>query len=282
MAEDGEPIAEQIRDRLHEFTTSERKAAHILMADYPLAGLETVSAFAGRAGVSAPSILRFVARLGFANYPEFQRHLRDEIGARLKSPLMKSPAGAALHEPGRLKSFGRAIADNVMATFEHLPPAEFDAVVALLSDRKRRLHLIGGRFTDALARYMAAHLRILRPDVAHIAGQVDNWRDQLIDMDKRDVLVVFDIRRYQDDVVAFTEAAALRHVTVVLVTDQWLSPVARWARHVLSARIEAPSNWDSSAALMAIAEALVASVTQGAWGISKQRIEEIEKLRRPG
>ncbi|HET8726868.1 MAG TPA: RpiR family transcriptional regulator, partial [Alphaproteobacteria bacterium] len=87
MSNDSITIAEQIRKRLHQFTNTERKAAHVLLATYPLAGLEPVAEFAVRAGVSAPTILRFVARLGIGSYPEFQRLLRDELEARLKSPL---------------------------------------------------------------------------------------------------------------------------------------------------------------------------------------------------
>lgn len=279
MNDTSEPIAEQIRDRMHEFTTSERKAAHVLLANYPLAGLETVSQFAERSGVSAPSILRFVHRLGFSGYPDFQRHLRGELGARLKSPLMKSPAPARGDKSRFLDTFGVAIAENVQESFRRIPPAEFDAVVSLLCDRRRRLHVIGGRFTDALARYMSAHLRILRPGVTHVAGQADNWRDQLVDMDKRDVLIAFDIRRYQEDVTALARAAAARGVTVVLITDQWLSPIARSAKHILTARVEAPSNWDSNAAPMALAEALLAAVTKELWPDARGRIEAIEKLR---
>src|SRR3546814_3066426 len=90
MSNDGVTIAEQIRKRMHEFTATERKAAHVLLANYPLVGLEPVAEFAVRSGVSAPTILRFVARLGITGYPEFQRLLRDELEAQLKSPLMKA------------------------------------------------------------------------------------------------------------------------------------------------------------------------------------------------
>ncbi|TIL81388.1 MAG: RpiR family transcriptional regulator, partial [Mesorhizobium sp.] len=82
--------------------------------------------------------------------------------------------------------------------------AEFSAdkqladIVAKLADRRGKTFLIGGRFTDPLARYMAAHLAIIQPNVFHLAGQESVWRDRLIDMGKRDVLVIFDIRRYQD------------------------------------------------------------------------------------
>ena len=79
---------------------------------------------------------------------------------------------------------------------------------------------------------MAAHLTIIRPNVFHLAGQESNWRDRLIDMGKRDVLLIFDIRRYQDSLVRFAEKAHQRGVQIVLFTDQWLSPIARFARHV--------------------------------------------------
>jgi DNA-binding MurR/RpiR family transcriptional regulator len=272
-------IAETIRNRLHELTAAERRAARTLLASYPMLGLETVAEFAARCGVSPPTILRFTGRLGFSSYAEFQRRLRDEVEAQLKSPLAKA---APPTEPGELPShaaFAAAVAENIAETFRHMPAAEFDAVAALLGDTRRPVHLLGGRFTDAIARYMAAHLRILRPAVRHMDGQPGNWRDQLVDFGRRDVLVVLDIRRYQDDLFELARAAAERQAVVVLLTDQWLSPIARIAANVLPARIQVPSAWDSNAALLAIGEALIAAVTAGSWPAVSARINALERLR---
>jgi DNA-binding MurR/RpiR family transcriptional regulator len=162
-----------------------------------------------------------------------------------------------------------------------MPATEFEGVAALLGDAKRPIHCLGGRFTDAIAQYLAAHLRILRPGVHHLDGQPGNWRDGLLDIGRRDVVVFFDIRRYQDDLLVHAKAVRERGGTVVLVTDQWLSPIAQIATHVLPARIAVPSPWDSSAALMAIAEALIAAVTTRDWTKVKTRIGALETLR-PG
>jgi DNA-binding MurR/RpiR family transcriptional regulator len=280
-------IAEAVRDRLEELTASERRAARAFLANYPMLGLETVAGFSSRCGVSSPTILRFIARLGFANYAEFQRQLREEVEAQLKSPLAKAAPRVGPDAAGSHAGFAASVCDNIAETFRHMPAAEFDAVAALLADPRRPLHLIGGRFTDAIALYMAAHLRILRPRVRHLEGQPGNWRDQLLDIGRKDVLVLFDIRRYQEDLASLAEAAAHRQAQVVLLTDQWLSPVARHAAHVLPARIEVPSAWDSSAALMAIVEALVAAVTKASWPAASARIRALEVLRpeeeaRPG
>src|SRR5690606_2331763 len=129
-----------------------------------------------------------------------------------------------------------AILDNIRETFRHLPPAELGAVVRLIGDERRTVYFLGGRFTDALARYMAAQQRIVRGRVIHTAVQKDNCRDCFIDMMRRGVLVVFDIRRFQASVVRLATAAAERRVSVVLVTDGWLSPIASVAAHVLTAR----------------------------------------------
>jgi DNA-binding MurR/RpiR family transcriptional regulator len=274
-------IAEQVRERLHEFTATERKAAHVLLATYPLAGLEPVAEFASRAGVSAPSILRFVARLGYQSYPDFQKRLREELEAQLKTPLMKASfePDAPGAENRLFDRFRAAVEANLAETFSHIPPGEFDAITQLMSDPKRRVYAIGGRFTDPLARYLASHLRIVRTRVIHLSGQVENLRDQVLDMRRNDVLVVFDMRRYQADIVALARLAASRGVKVVLITDQWLSPISRIATHMLSAHISVPSNWDSNVAPLALVEALMAAVTERLWPSAKTRIAEIEKLR---
>jgi len=258
-------------------TASERRVARVLLANYPFSGLQTASEFARQAGVSTPTVLRFIGRIGFASYSTFRARLRDELEAQLKSPLGRHTAPG--RSPRAAHGFAEAVRDNIRETFRHAPAEEIEAIAARLADQRQSIHLIGGRFTDALALYMGAHLRILRPKVDHLSGQEANWRDQLIDMGRKDVLVIFDIRRYQEDLYRLAEAAAARQVTVVLFTDQWLSPIARIAAHVLPARIEVPSPWDSSTALMALVEALLANVTGRSAQRSERRMRAIEQLR---
>ncbi|MEQ9248071.1 MAG: MurR/RpiR family transcriptional regulator, partial [Nitratireductor sp.] len=59
---------EQVHGALGQMTDAERKVAHTFLANYPSIGLSTVAEFAGLAGTSAPTVLRFVSRLGFSGY----------------------------------------------------------------------------------------------------------------------------------------------------------------------------------------------------------------------
>jgi len=80
-------------------------------------------------------------------------------------------------------------------------------------------------------------------------------------------------------VVRFAGQASRRRVTVVLMTDQWLSPISSVANHVLPVRIDVSATWDSSAALLLLAEALVAQLTDSQWRRVRKRFERLEALR---
>lgn len=273
-------LSERIRREMPHFTPSEKRAAHALLSHYPFAGLGTLAEFASRSGISGPSALRFVTRLGFSGYPDFQKHLREELEAQLLSPLAKAEPGSdALGGSMALGSFAETVIANLRSTVETIAPAEFDAVVGLLSDPRRRIHFAGGRFTGALARYAESHFRIIRSGVDSVEGQPVLWRDRVIEFGRKDVLVVFDIRRYQHDIIALSETAAGQGATIVLLTDQWLSPIARVAKHILPVHVTAPSNWDSCAGLLLVVEALVATVTKQLWTTARPRMEAVERLR---
>jgi len=272
-----EAVAERISEHMDSLPTGERRAAQALIASYPVIGLKTVAEFAQAAGVSSPTILRFVARLGFQNYADFQAALQDELAAQLQSPASRT--GATSAHRGQAPETVEATLENIRETFGHLSPRQLADIAGLLAQPKAGVFLVGGRFTDPIARYMAAHLGLIRPGVLHLDGQESNWRDRLIDMGKRDVLLIFDIRRYQESLLRFAEKAHQRGVQIVLFTDQWLSPIARFARHVVAGRTAVPSAWDSSASLFVVAETLIGELTRKLEVESARRLSDLDGLR---
>jgi DNA-binding MurR/RpiR family transcriptional regulator len=269
-------VAERVRRDLASLTPNEKRAARRLLADYPVAGLDTVAAFGTAAGVSAPTVLRMIAKLGFGSYGEFQKALRAELAAQRETPLMK---GSDFSADDQLARFAEATIANLRESVANVPRGEFEAIARLLADRNRPVHVLGGRFTDAIADYMVVHLRVLRPQVRRITGQRFGWLDQLLDVGRRDVFVLFDIRRYSEDLAELAEAASRRGATVTLFTDQWLSPISKVARHVLPARVTVPSIWDSSAGLLLLVEALLSAIAAELGPVARDRLTAIERMR---
>lgn len=280
-------LSERIRLKMQDFPPSEKRAAHVLLGYYPFAGLETVADFAARASVSSPSILRFVARLGFSGgYPEFQKHLRDELEAQLKSPLNKSTVPPNLPRPHGsptpLHSLAATVMENIQATLDALTPSEFEALLDLLCQEKRRVYLVGGRFTGPIARFAEAHLRIIRSGVDYLDPHSPLWRDRMIDISRKDVILAYDIRRYTPETLQCCEAAAARGATVVLITDEWLSPITSVAHHVLPVHINTAMTWDSYGAILLVTEAIISAMTQRLWPTTEKRMQIVEDLRSRG
>ncbi|WP_205191166.1 MurR/RpiR family transcriptional regulator [Burkholderia sp. LMG 13014] len=279
MTKDGrKPVADRLRHALDSLSPAERKLARVLLGNYPVAGLETVAQFASRADVSGPTVLRLVTKLGFTTYPEFQQALRDELENRLQSPILSPPEiQADLNDP--LVQMSEAMARNLKETLSELPRATFEAVVSLLADPRRSIYVLGGRFGHTLAVYLSTRLHMLRKNVRLVSGQSSTWPETLLDMGSKDVLVVFDARRYQQDIQEFSEAAAALGSPIVLFTDQWLSPIANVAAHTLIMRVEMPTRWDTTVPSLALLECLLATITDRHWDDARERLERLEALR---
>ncbi|MBE9605163.1 MurR/RpiR family transcriptional regulator [Acetobacteraceae bacterium H6797] len=270
-------LADLLRMREAELTPAEARVAQALLQEYPVAGLGTVASLARRAGVSDPTVVRFVAKLGFAGgYPEFQRALLQEVEARLHSPLLMMEARAP---GGTAGTYLRSVEASLAEARQRESEITYTRAAALLADRKLRVTLLGGRFSRYLAGIFHTHLRQLRPNVRHLDGTAAELVDALIDIDKQDLLLVFDYRRYQADVVDFARQAAARGAKLVLFTDPYKSPVAELAQLVFTAPVAADSPYDTMIPALAQIEALLACLLEHRGRDMRERLEELEALR---
>ncbi len=269
---------EELRLALPDLTRAERQLASHILSNYPVAALGSITALAQAAGVSSPTVVRLVQKLGYKGYPDFQHALRGQVEAMLVSPLVKQARAAGAGEGHVLSRFAGAVMENLQATVSQIDPAAFDAAAALLADPTRRIFAMGGRITHAIADYFVTLMKVIRPEVQLMSDMSNAWPPALLDMKPGDVLLVFDIRRYENAVLQVAEVAREQGAEIVLVTDRWVSPAAAHATHVLPCHIEAPSAWDSNAGLMVLVEALLAAVQGLTWTVTEARMKRLEDL----
>jgi DNA-binding MurR/RpiR family transcriptional regulator len=273
-------IGELVRLRQSGLSPAERKLARVLLASYPIAGLESVARFAERAGVSPPTVTRFITKLGFRGYPEFQESLRQEVQARLSSPLARYHGEETDRRAGSTVDDALEVSShNLQATLELISHHDVGEVVELLSDVRRQVLVLGGRLSGPIARYFAHQLHLLRPCVSVVDADRTAAARQLIDLRKGDVLIVFDYRRYQGDSIDSARLAAELGVNVVLFTDPWLSPASAFARQVIVTSTETVGPFDSLVGAMAVLEAVVAAVLRSLGTRAEARMQSVERLR---
>jgi len=262
-----------------DLTRAERQLCSTLLHNYPMSGLGSITRLAKKAGVSTPTVVRMVQKLGFSGFPAFQAALRDELEAQISGPIAKHDSWAGTAPEGHLLNrFTDAVIDNVRQTLGQIDSNRFDQVAGLLADAERKVFISGGRITHSLAENLFLHLQVIRPQVSQVPSTSNAWPHAMLDMDAGDVLVIYDIRRYENSALKMAKIAAKRGVVVVLITDQWQSPVAKHAQFTFNCRIEAPSAWDSLVAMTLLSETLVAAVVDSAWDRTRARMNELEEL----
>ena len=283
-------VSDMITAGYESMTRAEKQLANSLLDNYPVSGLGSITTVAEAASVSTPTVVRMVQKLGFRGFTEFQGRLHQELEATISNPITKHERMAP-NAPGAhiLNRFADAVTNNMRQSLGAIDPVEFDATAKLIGDRKRNVYLAGGRITGALAEYFFTHLQVIRPGVTRMSTSPSSWPHYVLDMNKGDVLILFDIRRYERELEALARTATDNGVEIILFTDTWGSPIGKYARHSFRLSIEVPSAWDSSVVTLLLVEALIEGVQSAHWDKTRERMSMLENLfestplfRRPG
>ena len=274
-------LVEILRTNRAALTKNEARAADELLSNYPMAGLQPIARFAADAGVSAQCVLRLIAKLGLENYGAFQDCLREEL-----STLLQSPRGRLLaHEVGEtaapdfMIAFRDRLTRNIAETLNAVQRTELNRAVSLVADDKKDIFVVGGRLTQSAALHLATHLHAMRPHVTLIEGQSAAWPDTIVDMDRKSILIAFDIRRYQDDIARLCDLAAERGARVILICDNEDAPAARKAALTFVVQTTSVSPWDSFAALTTLSELLIARVSDQLGKTLRARMDVLDSVR---
>jgi DNA-binding MurR/RpiR family transcriptional regulator len=280
-------VAERINARFGELTSTEKRIARILLADYPVAGLNTVHSLGASASVSAASVVRFTKSLGFAGFRDFQKSLRVEMRAREDSTLSQaraseSPSASVLSQTpvDPVTHSLRTLMQETTQTFESLRRHEFDALVDLLADTDKHIYACGGQFSDVLARHLVSQMSLFRSRASMVPADPLQRANALLGANaSAQAWIFFDFRRYAKDLEALATLAHNNGARVVLVTDRWLSPIASVADIVLTCRVEALGPSDTLVPGLTLVEVLCERAVEKLDNRGLEHLSSVEPLR---
>ncbi|QGY32863.1 MurR/RpiR family transcriptional regulator [Pantoea cypripedii] len=272
-------LAQQIKDSMAELSPAERKIARAMLADYPRAGLGTVQTLADQAGVSLPSVVRFARRMGFGGFVDFQQALRDEISEQAKGPLQRLENWVTNESPSAL--IEAAIKSSVLAiqySLRDIPEYEITEATRLIGAKEHHVMLGGGRISQSLAMYFGRNLQQVRRGVDVLSENHHDRIQQIIDANKNDVFVLFDFRRYQQDMYQLAQEIVARGATLIAITDTQLSPIASLAKVVLPIHVETPWLFDGYSAGIVLIDAIIAAIMENQGDKTVERLKQWEAL----
>ncbi|MGK2927741.1 MAG: MurR/RpiR family transcriptional regulator [Lysobacterales bacterium] len=269
-----ETLSKAIREAWPNLTRSDKKISVVITGQYPIACLETLAELAARAEVSAPSVIRFIRKLGYDSYPEFQRTIHMDIHRALTEIETRKAKVAVADEPSMIDPFVESIRDAINSL--HLD--EVDAAARALAGARDSVLCVGGRISQALAGIFQAHLSRMRPNVEMASSNPVERAERLLDVTGRDSVLIFDYAPYEIDICSFAQLAAEKGASLVLFTDSGTSPIAQFADFVVSCSPPAMNEYRSLVPALAQLELLVQQIEPMLQRKAKARTEGLLKM----
>jgi DNA-binding MurR/RpiR family transcriptional regulator len=276
-------VRDLITTRLPALSASEKRVARAVTDRYPVSALGQIEEIARASQVSAPTVTRFVRRLGFDRFVDFQRAIRVEVQDSEVSPL-------ALLQKHREQAHAAAddaplVADLQASLAQILSPTTQDALdqaAALITATGGRIYTLGGRWSSIAAQYLAFQLASLRGEVHALTPPPSGvMEDRIADFTRRDLLIVYDFRRYAPDLSAFASAARRQGVKVVLFTDPDLSPITDLAAATIPCAVATTTPLETLAPAVAATDAMLRRLVDVLGPGASARMALLERLRRP-
>jgi DNA-binding MurR/RpiR family transcriptional regulator len=227
--------------------------------------LDTVAAAAIKNEVQPSAMVRFAQALGYGGYSDMQRIFRDRLVARSHSyreriASMRSSHPPALSRPKAvLHDFVTGSIANLSHLEEHVTPEKLQAAVSLLA-RAGRVHLLAQRRAFPVACYLAYALGQLELAVTLLDGVGGMVREQARAIKPGDVLVAVSFRNYSPEVIELAAETFRRGVSVVVITDSAVSPLARIATVAFDLGDASDQPFRSLVEPLCLAQSLVVSV----------------------
>jgi len=244
----------------------QKQVATYFLSNFEELSFKTAAEIANSAGVSEPTIIRFVKLLGYKGFPqlkdEFQRIILKKLSPSERLHKLPSIPDNNLTEIIGLL-FEREI-QNLKETKEKLN-GKIEKVVRCIIKAKKK-YVLGLRSSSACAYLLGRYLDYILPNVITILDGDIRLFEKLRNIGKEDVLIVVSYPRYIRNTVEAIQFAKARNALTITITDSELSPTAQISKFVIiapSSSISIANSYTACVSVINLLNTLLINMNKG-------------------
>ena len=268
----------EIENRRNDMSRGQKRIADFILENYQQAAYMTTVQLGMAADVSESTVVRFAHAMGYQGYPEFQQAFLEVVKNKLTAVQRMEVTNRLIGDGDVLCKVLASDMQKIKRTLEETKRESFNRVVDMLI-RARNIYIIGVRSSNVLAQFLSLNLRMILDSVHPIdASSSGELFEQIMDMGRDDVLFAISFPRYSARVVRAVKFAQRSGATVVSLTDNPSSPIARGADEVLYAYSDMASYVDSLVAPLSLLDAILVAITKKCPEQAAQHLNRLEQL----
>jgi len=255
-----EDILKKMEDKYSSFSKGQKLIADYIFEHYDRAAFMTAAKLGEETGVSESTVVRFAAEMGYDGYPAFQKELREVIKSRLTTVQRLEVSSKQIDSESVLKSVLQADMNKIRLTMEEADPDNFNKIVEEILNA-HRIYILGVRSSAPLASFLGFYFNLIFENVRLVhTTSVSEMFEQIVNAREGDVVIGISFPRYSKRTSKAMEFAKSQGATVIAITDNQNSPVAKCADYSLFARSDMASFVDSLVAPLSIINALIVAI----------------------
>ncbi|MGI6621787.1 MAG: MurR/RpiR family transcriptional regulator [Clostridiaceae bacterium] len=268
-------IMEKMKEKYSSFSKGQKRIASYIIDHYDKATFMTAAKLGEKVGVSESTVVRFANEMGFDGYPKLQKALREVVKSKLTSTQRLEVSSARIDSESVLKTVLQSDLNKIRITMEEADPDNFDTIVEKILDAKK-IYILGVRSSAPLASFLGFYFNLIFKNVRLVhTTSVSEMFEQIINAGEGDVVLGISFPRYSRRTSKAMEFAGSQGATVIAITDNENSPLAKCSDYCLYARSDMASFVDSLVAPLSMINALIVAI-----GLKrkKQIYDNLEKL----
>ncbi len=271
-------ILSVIRENMPTFSKGQRRIANYILESYDKAAFMTASKLGKTVDVSESTVVRFASELGYDGYPSMQRSLQKMIRNRLTSVQRIEVSYERFGDQDVLSSVLHSDIEKIRVTLEEVDRESFDkAVDAIVS--ARRIYIIGVRSAASIATFLHFYFNLIFDNVVMVAATTaSEVFENLIRVEKEDVVIGVSFPRYSSCTVHAINFARNQGATTISITDSEASPLVPISTYTLTARSDMASFVDSLVAPLSLVNALLVAVSRKKNEELAHTFQKLEKI----
>ncbi len=273
-----ENILNYLQENVLKVSKSQRLVADYILKNPIESTYSTIEAMAKKVGVSTTTIVRLTINLGFSGYAEFQKELR-ELLKKQSDPAVKLEMNleSGLIKDNLVQEIINQQTGNLKATFETLVDETILKAESLITN-SRKIYVIGGRSCYGVAHYLYYNLNRVYGKCELLSDEGTTLPEKIVKMGEGDVIISLTLPRYIKNVIDVTEIAKGRGVTVIGITDGYMSPLANHADILFTSSCKSLGFHNMATSLMLIADILISVCTMNNVDNVKTNLADIKRI----
>lgn len=270
-------VLQILEEKMEDLTSAQRKVADYVLKNPTEVAFLTIEQLASNIGVSVASIMRLAYAVGYSGYAQFQKDLQEMLRNQVAPPTRLEQNLKKIDKNKLLVACADVQIANINKTVDFLTDEAIDKALDLVFKAKT-IYVVGVRGSHTVAHYLYEGMNRLGVDCQLLIPDTGRLQSVLAKMSQDDLVIAISLPRYARRTMEIVRVAKSKGAKLLSITDGYSSPLAFVSDAFLPCAFDSVGFHNSEIGALFVADFLVTSVAIRDMKVTKQHLEEIERV----